>query len=117
MFIKLNSGLQTKNILGLTAAELDGLISDTYYNYLRVPADEIEVSKNGQVITLELGIDLDINRDYGALIQPNPALHEYGTVSFNPIVFGKTKPTFTFKAFKAGSIVLDYLAEIRLVGK
>ena len=115
MFTKLNSSLQVKNKLGLSDEDLASLELDNYYHYLRSPGAVITSERGGSVQTLTGDVELNVERGRAVVCQPNPELHLYGTVSFNPIRTGQFVPEFTFKAFKAGEVTLDWLYEIRLV--
>jgi hypothetical protein len=116
MLIKLNSSLQTRNYLGLSDEDLASAVTDPYFNYIRLgDGFSVDSEKSGNIITL-IGREMNIHRDYLAIVQPNPILHRLGSVSFNPLLGGVIKPTFTLKSYKKfEEIELDYLYEVRLL--
>jgi len=115
MFVKLTSGLQTKNYLGIKQDDLDNMIHDIHYNYLREPmVEEVISERGGSLIVLKSTIEYNVHKDYAAIIQPHPDLHKFGLVSYNAIIT-KGHAEFHIKAYKSGPLELDYLYEVRLV--
>lgn len=114
MIIKIKSGLQTKNQLGLSQSDLDNMVQDPDRYYLRYKGhDAYSLDRRGSLIEIK-GVPMKIHKDYAAIVQPNPELHKYGIVSFNPILTGECTPVFHIKAHQAASIELDWLYEIRM---
>jgi len=117
MIHKLNTSLQTKNILGLTDEALENSIIDPYYEFIRLPGPQsVEAERGGSICILNSPFHLNVKRDYLAIVQPNPELHHFGIVSFNPIIAGEYLPEFVVRAHKAGALELDWLCEVRLLG-
>lgn len=115
MLIKLNSSLQTRNYLGLSDKDLAEATIDPYYQYLRTGSLCVTTSKAGGIITLE-GPELDVHRDYLAIVQVNPMLHMLGSVSTNSFFSGKGRPTAVVRTYrKDEEMELDWLFEIRLL--
>jgi len=114
MLVKLTSGLQTKNYLGISKEDLDRLIVDPHYNYLAVRGEAVEVEKKGQIIEFPL-VPLTVHKDYLALVQPNPLLSEMGIVWGNSLYGEECFPVIYLKAHKPQVIDLEWIAEIRLV--
>lgn len=116
MFIRLNSSLQTKNLMGLSDEALAMGSLDPYYNFIRFGDAELKAGKGGEVLILQADFNLNIHRDYQVLCQPHPDLHHFGIVSYNPILSGECQPEFIVRAHRAGELALDYLMELRLIG-
>lgn len=114
MLIKLTSGLQTRNYLGISPEDLGRMNIDKHYNYIRTPGYTFEAEKKGQVITLE-GLPLNVHRDYIAVVSPNPELFKHGVVWGQTVYGGECLPTVYLKAHKAEEIELEYLYEVRLI--
>jgi hypothetical protein len=112
--IKLNSSLQTKNLLGLSDDSLAVCEMGPYYNYLLTPGASIKLERAGAVVVLKSGVNLDVHKDYVAVVQPNPKLHEIGLVSSNTFM-DKGEPVLVLKGFKAGEHIVDHLFSIRLL--
>lgn len=114
MLVKLNSSLQTKNYMGLSDEQLDSLVKDLSYNYLRDSGGELTSERAGTILTIS-GMVLDIHKDYAVALTVNPALLEYGLVSHNHLLYGESEVLIKVRPFKAGSIELDYFYELRLL--
>lgn len=114
MLIKLTTGRETKNLLGLSPEDLEDLVRDPKFNYLRSPSFTLETEKKGQVLTIPCK-PMNIHKDYAAIIVPNPELAEHGVVWGNQIWAGECIPGFFFKAHKVGSVTVEWLYEIRLM--
>lgn len=114
MITKLTSGLQTKNNLGISPADLEMLVLDKQYNWLRSPSGLFESEKKGQMHTIE-AVPLSVHRDYLAIVQLNPDLLAAGQVWGNNIHAGECTPTFYFKPHKAGEVAVEWVYEIRLL--
>jgi len=117
MFTKLNSSLETRNILGIAEEDLEKLALDPYYEYLQVPSLEpLVAEKAGQLIELEL-VPLNVKLHRGVTIEPNPMLHEFGSVSYSAIIGSGTQvPKLTIRAYGKGEVSLDWVARLRLLG-
>jgi len=116
MYSKLSSSLQTRNYLGLSEAALSELRLDPNYEYLEVGEKVLESEKAGDIVTVELP-ELNIAKLRGATIEVNPSLHEFGSVSYNPILgSGTQRPTLTVRAYKKAEAYLEWTARIRLLG-
>jgi hypothetical protein len=113
--IKLNSSLQTKNLLGISDEDLSSCTMDPYYNYLQTEGMLIKLERKGQVLKLESNIGLNVARDYLAVVQVNPKVHELGTVSYSTILDGESSPTLILKGFNITEVELDWLFKIRLM--
>lgn len=118
MYTKLNTALETRNILGLSDADLQQSVLDPYYEYIqvgKVSEGGLEAEKAGQLFELELP-ELNIKTYYTAILEPNPALHKFGSVSYTGVLgSGKQVPTIVVRAYGKGEVGLDWIARIRLL--
>lgn len=114
MLLKLTSGRETKNLLGISAEDLEDLVRDLKFNYLRSKPFTLEAEKKGEILSIPCK-PMNIHKDYAAIIVPNPELSENGIVWGNQIWAGECIPGFYFKTHKAGELIVEWLYEIRLM--